>query len=186
MIGTEPGGQVGGGRAIVERAFREHWPALCRYVRAAFGSGPPDPEEVAQMAFERFIALDAPERIDNARGFLFRCARNLSIDIRRQAKIRERLDPEGELGDPDQAGVNEDIERVLSGRQRLEIVEAAIRGLEEKRRTVIILHAVQGLGYSEIARRLNLSRTRVVQLGADAILECERALAAADAAGDPS
>lgn len=174
----------GQGAAIVERAYRDHWAAVCRYVRKTFGAGPPEPEELAQAAFARLAGVADPSAIANAKAFLFRCARNAAIDARRQLRMRERYDDSADVGDLDQEAVNQDIERVLSGKERLAIVEEAIRNMEERRRRVLIMHAIHEQGYSDIARQLGLSRTRVVQIAAAGVAECERALAAAEAGLD--
>lgn len=79
---------------------------------------------------------------------------------------------------------NFDGERVLSARQRLAIVDAAVRAMEPRRRKVLIMHAIHGLNYSEIGRRLRLSPTRVTQLFAEAVALCNKALRDADEGGD--
>src|SRR5688572_3251372 len=65
--------------------YRVHWKGLCGYVRAQFGPGPPEPEDVAQTAFIRFAAAD-PAHIENPRAFLYATARNLVIDHHRHAQ----------------------------------------------------------------------------------------------------
>lgn len=164
----------------VERAYRQHWADLCRYVRRKFGPGPPEPEEVAQTAFARFAALDNPRAVDNPLAFLTRCSHNIVLDYRRRDEVRERLSEDIRLVDPEAMAVNDDIWRVLSGRERLRIVEDVIRAMEPKRRKILIMHAIHGLSYAEIARRLNLSQTRVIQLAASAVALCEQALEDAD------
>jgi RNA polymerase sigma-70 factor (ECF subfamily) len=171
---------AGNGQALVEQVYRRHWAELCRYARKAFGSGPPEPEEVAQAAFARFAALDRPDEVANPRAFLYQCARNVVLDQRRRDGVRARGDSAVQLLSDDGEAVILDAERVLSGKERLQIVEAAIRAMEARRRRVLIMHAIHGLGYSEIARREGLSPTRVTQLVASAVAECERALRLAE------
>jgi RNA polymerase sigma-70 factor (ECF subfamily) len=154
-----------GRRALVEQIYRRHWAELCRYARRAFGAGPPEPEEVA-----------------HPRAFLYQCARNVVLDQRRRDAVRARADGEVQALSGCDGPVVLDAERVLSGKERLQIVEAAIRVMEAKRRRVLVMHAIHGLGYSEIARREGLSPTRVTQLVASAVAECERALRFAEGA----
>lgn len=170
---------VGVAHDVVEIAYRSYWDELCRYVRKVFGAGPPEPEEVAQTAFARFAGLERPQEVANPRAFLYRCARNIVFDHHRREEVRDRY-LQAQMPYADDDPVNPDGERVLSGRQRLAIVDATVRAMRPQRRKVLIMHAIHGLNYSEIARRLALSPTRVTQLFAAAVAECERALREAD------
>ena len=72
-------------RQLLSDLYLVHWKGLCGYVRAQFGPGPPEPEDVAQSAFIRFAAADAAH-IENPRAFLYATARNLVIDHHRHAQ----------------------------------------------------------------------------------------------------
>jgi RNA polymerase sigma factor (sigma-70 family) len=163
----------------VERAYRQHWSELCAYVRKTFGAGPPEPEEVAQNAFARFAAMDAAE-VANPRAFLYRTAHNIVLDHRRREAVRSRLSVEVAVLDFGGETANADGERVLSAKERLAIVDRAIRAMEPRRRKVLIMHAIHGLNYTDIARRLGVSPTRVTQLFAEAVALCNAALRDAD------
>lgn len=173
-----------GGRELVEQLYRLRWAELCRYVRRTFGAGPPEPEEVAQAAFARLAALERPGDIENPRAFLYQCARNIVIDYRRREAVRASVSGDTMMFESHERTTTPDPERVLSSKQRLAIVEIAVRGMEPKRRRVLIMHAIHGLNYSEIARDMGLSPTRVTQLFASAVLECERAIRAAEPLDD--
>ncbi len=168
------------GDAAVDAVYRSHWAELCGYVRRTFGAGPPEPEEVAQGAFVRFATLERPDQVGNPRAFLYACARNIVLDHQRHERVRERSAGALSLLVQDQQAGIPDGERVSSARQRLEIVEATVRAMRPHRRKVLVMHAIHGLNYSEIARRLGLSHTRVTQLFAAAVAECERSLRLAD------
>jgi RNA polymerase sigma-70 factor (ECF subfamily) len=163
----------------VERAYRQYWPELCAYVRKTFGAGPPEPEEVAQGAFAKFAALDAAE-VANPRAFLYRTAHNIVLDHRRREAVRARLSLEVAVLDFGGETANADGERVLSGKERLAIVDATVRSMEPRRRKVLIMHAIHGLNYTDIARRMGVSPTRVTQLFAEAVALCNAALRDAD------
>ena len=77
-----------------------------------------------------------------------------------------------------------DAERVLSAKQRLLIVERAIRAMEPKRRAVFVLNRVHELSYAEISRRVGVPETTVKRLVAAAIVACERSLRAHGASGE--
>lgn len=166
--------------AAVDAVYRSYWAELCGYVRRTFGAGPPEPEEVAQGAFVRFATLARPDEVANPRAFLYTCARNIVLDHQRHERVRERTAGDLALLIGDGPAEVPDSERVSSARQRLEIVEATVRAMRPHRRKVLVMHAIHGLNYSEIARRLGLSQTRVTQLFAAAVAECERALRIAD------
>lgn len=171
-------------RGLLDGVYRRHWTEICRYVRKSFGAGPPEPEEVAQGAFARFAALERPDDIANPRAFLYQCARNIVLDHRRRDAVRHRMDGDAALFDCEDGAAIPDAERVLSGKQRLAVVDATVRAMEPRRRKVLIMHAIHELNYSEIARRMGVSPTRVTQLFASAVLECERAVRAAEGASD--
>jgi RNA polymerase sigma-70 factor (ECF subfamily) len=165
----------------VERAYRQHWSELCAYVRKTFGAGPPEPEEVAQGAFARFAATQ-PGEVDHPRAFLYRTAHNIVMDHRRREAVRTRLSAEVAILDFGADTANADSERVLSAKERLAIVDRAVRAMEARRRKVLIMHAIHGLNYTEIARRMGVSPTRVTQLFAEAVAQCNAALRDADGA----
>jgi RNA polymerase sigma factor (sigma-70 family) len=167
---------------LLAQLYRSHWAELTAYVRRTFGAGPPDPEDIAQGAFARFAALQGAE-VANPRAFLYRTAHNIVMDHRRRDAVRARLSAEVALLDAGDAPANADSERVLSGKQRLAIVEAAVRAMEPRRRKVLIMHAVHGLNYTEIAGRMHISPTRVTQLFAQAVALCNKALREADEGG---
>jgi RNA polymerase sigma factor (sigma-70 family) len=173
----------GAAASPLAQLYQRHWAELTGYVRRTFGPGPPDPEDIAQGAFARFAALEGAAEVANPRAFLYRTAHNIVMDHRRREAVRERLSPEVailELGDDP---ANADSERVLSGKQRLAIVEAAVRAMEPRRRKVLIMHAIHGLNYTEIARRMRISPTRVTQLFGEAVALCHKALRQADEGG---
>lgn len=168
-------------RALAQ-LYRRYWAELTAYARRTFGPGPPDPEDVAQSAFARYAALEDADEIANPRAFLYRTAHNIVMDHRRRAAVRSRLSADLALVEPG-APADLDGERVLSGRERLAIVDAAVRAMESRRRKVLIMHAIHGLNYTEIARRMRISPTRVTQLFAEAVALCNKALREADERG---
>jgi RNA polymerase sigma factor (sigma-70 family) len=164
--------------------YRQHWAEICAYVRREFGPGPPDSEDVAQAAFLRLSSRGDLTTVGNPRAFLYRCAHNIVMDHRRREAVRTRLAGDLALFEFDGATATPDSERVLSARERLEIVEATVRAMEPRRRKVLIMHAIHELNYTEIARRMGVSPTRVTQLFAEAVALCNKALREADAAGE--
>lgn len=59
-----------GRKSELGQLYHRYWGDICRYINSTFGSGPPDPEDVAQSVFVNFFSLDNPEAIENPRAFL--------------------------------------------------------------------------------------------------------------------
>lgn len=157
--------------------FRAHQRELTQYVARTFGAGPPEPEEVVQAAFARFAALEHPEAVGNPRAYLYTTSRNIVLDTRRREATRDASAHETMIAQTGDAPANSDSERVLIAKQELAIIEATVRTMDVRRQEVLVMHAIHGLSYSEIGRRLGLSETRIRQLFASAIAECEAATA---------
>jgi RNA polymerase sigma-70 factor (ECF subfamily) len=172
-----------GGATALTDLYLNHFSALCAYVRKKFGMGPPDPEDAAQAAFAQFAALKNPERIENPRAFLFTCASNFVLDHRRRQSVSSRAAIDLLTLKSIDIPAVADPSRVLEGREALAAVASAIRSLDARRRDVLLMHSIDGLSCAEIARRMHLSPTRVIQLYADAIRICQQARHQAD--GDP-
>jgi len=164
--------------------YRKHLGELTRYITRTFGAGPPDPEDVAQEAFTQFVALENPQAVENPRAFLYRSAHNLAVDHHRRHTVRNRFAREQAPAAEAEISDDRDAERVLSAKQRLSIVEQAIRDMEPRRRTVFVLNRIHELSYAEISRRLRMPETTVKRLVAAAIVECERSLRAHGVSGE--
>lgn len=162
----------------LDAQYRRHWASIRRYIVRRFGSGPPDPDDAVQAAFERFARLEDRSAVLDPGAFLRRSAHNFVLDHHRAEKVRTqhaRLETRLETGADDL-----DPERVLSGRERFAIIEQTIRAMDEKRRDVLIMSRIQGLSSAEIARRLSCSPTLVKMRLAEAIILCQRALRGAE------
>ena len=110
--------------------------------------------------------------------FLRRSARNFVLDHYRAAKTRSA---HAKLEQALDEGTDEwDAERVLSAKERADILRTAIDAMDERRREVLIMHRIHGLTCADIARRLGCSPTLVKMRLAEAVTLCQRALRAAD------
>ena len=52
---------------FLEDMYRRYWYEICHYLRAKYGDGPPDPEDIAQVTFTKFATYQTPEHIRNPR-----------------------------------------------------------------------------------------------------------------------
>jgi len=165
---------AGDGGGELDLLYRHHRDTIVRYVRRAFGSGPPDPADVAQAAFEKFLAIDGRDDIANPRAFLIASARNLVLDQRRRLKVRSDYASDARAT----ADETDDFspERVLVAKEQWRILEDAIQKMDARRRDILVMSRIHGLSSAEIARRMNCSATLVKMLLAQALVLCHRAL----------
>ena len=165
--------------------YDQYWNELCRVIRRKFGSGPPDPEEVAQVAFERLTIVSRTAQVDNPRAFLHRCARNYVLNEKRHHGVQRRYAEEFIATNIDEGSDEFDAQRVLEAKERLSVVMAAVQGLDERRRKILLLRQIDELSFAEIAQVMQLSRARVMQLFSEALLACARAARTVEAHDAP-
>jgi RNA polymerase sigma-70 factor (ECF subfamily) len=105
--------------------------------------------------------------VNNPAAYLFRVARNLSIDHLRRERLLNRVDlcPDGfaAILDPSPSQ-----EVVVYDRQKLALTAAALAELPEKTRRAFELHRMEEMTVAEVAAELGLSRSRVWALVRDA------------------
>src|SRR5690242_5843682 len=75
------------GAGFVEELYRNHFANLCRTLRRIYGNGPPEPEDLAQQAFEKITSLRSLDYVENPRAFLFKVAINLGVKSLRRVKL---------------------------------------------------------------------------------------------------
>ena len=112
---------------------------------------------------------------DNARALAFRIAVNLAIDYQRKATVRNNRISDIELDSLVETIANPsavDPEQILMGRQRLGTLQSALDDLPSDCRTAFLLNGIDGLTYSEIAKRMGISTNKVSRLLAMAVTHC--------------
>lgn len=164
--------------AGLEALYRSYHEAIRRYVARTFGPGPPDPEDVVQVVFEKFAVVEDRGGIGNPKAFLIRSARNYVIDQRRRQAVRaSHVVHERETAENHD---DRDAERVLLAKERLAIIDRTIRAMDARRQEILIMNRIHGISCADIARHLGRSPTLVKMLLAEALLLCERALREVD------
>jgi RNA polymerase sigma factor (sigma-70 family) len=115
-------------------------------------------EDAVQQAFmNAYAAMKADEAKLNFEPWLYRIARNISIDALRQSGWSdEELDPEG--------GVSEGPEGVVERRQQLARAVVAVQALPDRQRNAVVLRELEGRSYEDIATRLGVTDGAVRQL----------------------
>ena len=167
---------------LVNKLYRAYGAEICQYLKVKFGGGPPEPEDIVQQAFTQFSSLKDPAEIDNPRAFLYRAAINLVIDDRRKEQRRRRLLQKYSAFD-EEITDDRQPERVLLGREQLNILESVLMALSERDRTFFLLNRLEGVSIAEIARRTNMSPSGVRFVIEQVLQKCQAALQAAERTG---
>jgi RNA polymerase sigma-70 factor (ECF subfamily) len=158
--------------------YERYWKDLCRYIGSMFGSGPPDPQDVAQTAFARYLAIDDRASVENPRAFLYTTARNIALDFNRHQKHTHRHSVAA-ANDGSTATIDEcSPERITLAQERAAALAAAIENLPRRQRQALLLNRLHDLSYSEIALRIGSSKSDVRR-------QIARALEAIETAMDP-
>lgn len=132
---------------------REHTPALTAFAIKLCGD-PSDARDLVQDTFERALRASASQTPRaNERAWLFTILHHLFIDrYRRQARGPRHTS----IDDVDVAAPEADAPPPPAWtRVSIDEVRAALEELDPEFREVYRMHAIEGLGYAEIAARLN-------------------------------
>ena len=168
-------------RTALDALYRTLRGEVARFVRSRFGSGPPDPEEVMQAAFERLArAQQADTQINNPRSYLLAVASNIVRDYHREATVRTNAHLEIALRNRDCEVSEVTPEHVLIDRQRLDILKAALARMPEMRRRVFLFIRVEGMSVAEVSSQFGISEATVYKHVSRAMQDCVAALEAAD------
>jgi RNA polymerase sigma-70 factor (ECF subfamily) len=131
-----------------------------------------DREDLAQEAFLRALGAEDSGAVRNPLHYIIRVARNLFID-RQRKNLRENR-AYASLGESRTELLNP--ERILSAKQELARVAAAIDLLPPRCREAFVLHRFEHLSYPAIARRMGVSTGTVEKHIAHAMLRITQAL----------
>jgi RNA polymerase sigma factor (sigma-70 family) len=156
-------------RAPFETLYLAHHGWLQRWLRQRTGCG----QEAADLAQDTFLRLLSKERdlapVREPRAYLTRVAHGLLVNQwRRRAIERAYLEA---LATQPPATIPSPEARALVIATLLEI-DALLRTLPYKVRTAFLLAQLDGLGYREIAERLDVSERMVKKYMAQAMLHC--------------
>lgn len=156
--------------------YQRHWSGVCAYIRAQFGNGPPDPEDVAQQAFEKLGDLEDCTAIQHPKAYLLRTAHNIVIsDKRRQATSLKYAEMTKHENIQSQ-GYELTPERVYMAEEQFAMLKDLIELMPEKRREMLLMNRIHGMTYAEIARQLGVSDTAVKKQVYKAVSELDVAL----------
>jgi RNA polymerase sigma factor (sigma-70 family) len=151
--------------------FKEHHEALFRYVSRLVGE-PDVAADAVQEAFVRYA--EKPPAAGNTRAWLYRVASNFAIENRRTARRREVLLEAGAARMP-LADAPLSADAKLEREQERRRVHAALQGLSERERTVLLMRE-EGFSHKEIAEAVGTTTGSVGTLIARALDKLAREL----------
>ena len=153
-----------------ERLYRRYWRDVRAYVRRSFGPGPPDPDDIAQDAFVRLISRSNLGALANPRAHLLAIARNLAVDAYRRTAVGRAVTRTIEVLEPVAHEI--DAGQALASKDDMEKLAKIVAGLDPKTRSAFLMHRIDGLSFSEIARRTGVSPSGARFLVARALAAC--------------
>jgi RNA polymerase sigma-70 factor (ECF subfamily) len=151
-------------RNQVARLYDEIRPALMAYL-SGLGLSVDEAEDVIQECFLRLVRHLANKRDEeNLRGWLFRVAHNLTMDLFRDGKRSPAVAAaEDDTVAFDIVDTSLSPEEVVIKREQLRRVWAAMARLTEQQRHAVLLRA-EGLRYREISSVLGMPIQRIGEL----------------------
>lgn len=163
--------------AALAEISQNHYAALVRFLSVRTGSVE-DAKEIVQEAFAKMLALDRPGTISFLVGYLWRIAVNLAVDRGRQQSLHERYT---RASLPDLEKREFSAESTCEARERLAIVEEAIKNLPARCLEAFILHVQNGLTFDEVGREMGVSGRMARKHVARALEYLQHCLDTADA-----
>lgn len=152
--------------------FERYYPALLSFLFMEL-KDPDTAKDIAQETFARVLLFARKQAaIREPRALLYRTARNLVVDHRRRGAQRGHrdLDRCHMLAAAD----CEQPDNLLSDRQQVERLAAAVAALPPRCRQAFILHKFDGLPHAEVAKRMGISVNMVEKHIIRALLACRR------------
>lgn len=159
-----------------EEEVHPHGSDLRSYLRRTFPAVR-DVDDVVQESYLRVWTACAAQPIRCARGFLFKVARHLALDLVR----RDRAAPFSAVRDFDALSVVADKSHAadaLSTQEKIQLVAEAIATLPARCREIVVLRKLHGLPQRDVAARLRLSERTVEVQVAKGVKRCEQFLRA--------
>lgn len=154
--------------------YRCYFHKLVNDLRTTYGSGPPDPDDVAQAAFEKLSQRGRLDDIANLESYVWIAARNIILSAKRAERVRFNNQDELECRWPGQSGDIFDPERVLIAEEQLQLVVKALTTMPERRQRIFVLNRIDGLTPKQAGAACGVSRTAAVRhiaLATEAIAE---------------
>lgn len=132
------------------------------------GATSEDADDLIQEAYLRFETYQRERPVQNPEAFIARTAINLAIDEGRRRRSAPFVELDTEMLEIPDSGAGP--AEVWSAQNRLSRLNAGLATLNERTRSILLAQRVDGLSYSEIARREGISVSAVEKHIARAML----------------
>jgi RNA polymerase sigma-70 factor (ECF subfamily) len=136
---------------------REFWAGVLKRIAKRTGGGM-DAEDLLHSAYVRLEQYSATNTVANPAAFLVRTAVNIGIDGYRQDR---RIYGEARVLPPDREDAAARADEVVAAKELLSRVVSGINRLPDRTREIFLMHRIDKLEYSEIARRLGISESAI-------------------------
>ena len=143
----------------LELAFKAHAGALHSFFYRHLKNSE-TAAELAQETYLRVLRQPPREPVLNARGFIFRIARNLIIDHARSRETRDQHDV-GMAYLYEVTGESPELFDVVAARRDMEALADALKRLPTQCQQIFLLCRLQGLPHKQVARELGVSVSTV-------------------------
>jgi len=145
---------------------REFWAGVLKRIAKRTGGGA-DAEDLLHSAYVRFEQYSATNTVTNPAAFLVRTAVNIGIDDYRHDR---RLYGEARMPVPDREDAAARPDEVVAAKELLSRVVSGINRLPDRTREIFLMHRIDKLEYTEIARRLGISESAIEKQMAKAMM----------------
>ena len=154
--------QTGDRREFVDYLFERYRVSLLKYL-TKFMSSREDAEDVVQEAYIRIMQVETLNNIEaQARSYLFTIATNLARDRARKQKVQFQH-AHVSLDGKDLPYDAPSPDKLAEWQEGLQAVKQCLLELSPRCQQVTIMHFIEGLSYSEIAKILRISKKTVVR-----------------------
>ena len=144
---------------------KEFWSGVLRRIAKRTGGGG-DAEDLLHSAYLRLEQYSATNTVTNPAAFLVRAAVNIGIDgYRHDRRIYNQSFPV-----PEREDMSPRADEVVAAKELLSRVVSGINRLPDRTREIFLMHRIDKLEYSEIARRLGISESAIEKQMAKAMV----------------
>ena len=141
-------------KAAFEALFRAHYSKLCAYANTFVKDQHASEEIVQEVMFRVWVNRDSLNITTSIDSYLFRAVRNGCMNLLKHVEVREDYKVWNETMGPGSEHSNEDHLIVSELEHK---IREAIDKLPTERRKVFIMSRYDGLTYTEIAKKLEIS-----------------------------
>lgn len=146
-------------QALVDDYAREYGSALRNYFLKK-GVQPATANDLTQNVFLRLVARESQNEIRNPRGYIMQTASSVWSDYWRRRKSKPDRD-HTEYEDSEHSPESFDAERVLEGKEDLNLAMDTLKSLPDRTRQIYLLFYVEGVRRKELASLLGISTSAI-------------------------